>query len=95
MLFHSGSLSTHDPALNQIASAGWVEVAPADARTYRLEEGQTVVVKSRRGALEAKVKISRKQAKGIVYIPYHFASHPVNRLTSKELTATYVSLEKV
>jgi predicted molibdopterin-dependent oxidoreductase YjgC len=95
MLFHSGSLSTHAPALNEIGSGGWVEVSPADAGTYGLGEGQKVMVASRKGSLEAKVKISRKQAKGIVYIPCHFASHPVNRLTSRDLTPTRVKLEKV
>jgi len=41
------------------------------------------------------VKISRRQAKGMVYIPGHFAVHPVNRLTSRELVPTWVRLEKM
>jgi NADH-quinone oxidoreductase chain G len=95
MLFHSGSLSTHAPALNEIGPGGWVEVSPADAGTFGLGEGQKVMVTSRKGSLEAKVKISRKQAKGIVSVPCHFASHPVNRLTSRDLSPTRVRLEKV
>lgn len=95
MLFHSGSLSTHSPALNEIGSGGRVEVSPADARTYNFAEGQKVQVISPKGAIEATIKISRKQAQGIVYIPCHFADHPVNRLTSRDLTPTRVKLEKV
>ena len=95
MLFHSGSLSSHAPALNEIGPGGRVEVSPADARTFGLGEGQKVKVTSGKGSLEAMVKISRKQAKGMVYIPCHFASHPVNRLTSRDLTPTRVRLEKV
>ncbi len=95
MLFHSGSMSTHSPALNQLGSGGWVEVSPADAGTFGLEEGQKVMVTSSRGSLEAKVKISRKQVKGMVYMPCHFASHPVNRLTGRDLAPTRVRLEKV
>jgi NADH-quinone oxidoreductase chain G len=95
MLFHSGSLSSHAPALNEIGPGGRVEVSPADARTFGLGEGQKVKVASRKGSLEATVKISRKQAKGMVYIPCHFASHPVNRLTSRDLTPTWVRLEKM
>ena len=95
MLFHSGSLSTHSPALNEIGPGGWVEVSPADAGTFGLNEGQKVKITSRKGSLEAKVKISRKQVKGMVYMPCHFASHPVNRLTSRDLTPTWIRLEKV
>jgi NADH-quinone oxidoreductase chain G len=95
MLFHSGSLSTHAPALNELGSGGRVEVSPADARAYGLGDAEKVLVTSRMGSLEAKVKISRKQAKGMVYIPCHFAAHPVNRLTSRELVPTWVKLEKM
>jgi hypothetical protein len=31
----------------------------------------------------------------MVYIPCHFAAHPVNRLTSRELVPTRVKLEKI
>jgi NADH-quinone oxidoreductase chain G len=95
MLFHSGSLSTHAPALNEVGPGGLIEVSPADAKAFGFAEGQNVLVRSRTGSLEARVKISRKQVHGIVYIPGHFASHPVNRLTSKDLTPTRVKLEKV
>jgi predicted molibdopterin-dependent oxidoreductase YjgC len=70
-------------------------VSPADARAYGLGDGEKVLVTSRMGSLEAKVKISRRQAKGMVYIPCHFAAHPVNRLTSRELVPTRVKLEKI
>jgi predicted molibdopterin-dependent oxidoreductase YjgC len=95
MLFHSGSLSTHSPALNEIGPGGRVEVSTADAGTFGLGDGQKVKITSSKGSLEAKVTISRKQVKGMVYMPCHFASHPVNRLTGRDLTSTWVRLEKV
>lgn len=95
MLFHSGSLSTHSPALNEIGPGGRVEVSPADAGILGLGEGQKVKITSAKGSLEATVTISRKQVKGMVYMPCHFASHPVNRLTGRDLAPTRVRLEKV
>ncbi len=93
-IFHSGSLSTRSPELNQIGPGGWIEIAPEDARHYQLEDDQSVVVTSPRGTVELKVKISRNQTAGAVFIPYHFAAQPANRLTGKDLLPTYVTLQK-
>ncbi|MDX1778661.1 MAG: molybdopterin-dependent oxidoreductase, partial [Thermodesulfobacteriota bacterium] len=94
VLFHSGSLSTHSPELNQISPGGWVEIAPQDARHFQLDDGQPVVITSPRGTIESTVKINRKQSPGMVFIPYHFEAQPVNRLTGKDLSLTYVTLQK-
>lgn len=94
ILFHSGSFSTKSPELNQIGPGGWVEVNPEDAKKYQFAAGQLVVVRSRRGAIRLKVKISKKQRKGMVFIPYHFDAQPVNLLTSKNLAPTFVELGK-
>jgi NADH-quinone oxidoreductase chain G len=94
VLFHSGSLSTHSPELNQISPGGWAEIAPEDARNFQLDDGQPVVIASPRGTIESTVKINRKQAPGMVFIPYHFETQPVNRLTGKDLSLTYVTLKK-
>jgi predicted molibdopterin-dependent oxidoreductase YjgC len=94
VLFHSGSLSTHSPELSQIGPGGWVAIGPEDARRYQLDDGQSVLVRSLRGEIKVQVKINRQQTKGTVFIPYHFAEQPVNRLTSKDLEPTYVTLQK-
>jgi predicted molibdopterin-dependent oxidoreductase YjgC len=94
ILFHSGSLSTHSPELNQISPGGWVEIAPQDARNFQLDDGQPVVITSPRGTIESTVKINRKQSPGMVFVPYHFEDQPVNRLTGKDLSLTYVTLQK-
>jgi NADH-quinone oxidoreductase chain G len=93
VLFHSGTLSTHSPELNQISPGGWVEIAPEDAKNYQLDDGQPVVITSPRGTIESTVKINRKQSPGMVFIPYHFEAQPVNRLTGKDLSLTYVTLK--
>lgn len=95
IIFHSGSLSTRSPELNQVGPGGWVEVSAEDAKEYQLEDGQLVSVKSPRGEIEVKARISKNQTKGSVFIPYHFESQPVNTLTSKDLTPTFVNIKKV
>ena len=94
VLFHSGSLSTRSPELNQVGPGGWVEMNPADAGTYGLTDGQSVRVTSRNGQIAATVKINKKQTKGTVFIPYHYESQPVHTLTSKDLRPTFVDIKK-
>ena len=94
VLFHSGSLSTHSPELCQIGAGGWIEIAPEDARSCQLDQGQFVFVRSLRGEIKAQVRISRNQTRGTVFVPYHFAAQPVNTLTGKDLAPTRVALHK-
>jgi predicted molibdopterin-dependent oxidoreductase YjgC len=94
VLFHSGSLSTKSPELDQVGPGGWVAMNPEDAATYQLTEGQSVWVTSRRGDISLTVKFNKKQTKGTVFIPYHFETQPVNTLTSKDLRPTFVEIRK-
>jgi len=94
ILFHSGSLSSKSPELNQLDPGGWVEMSLEDARDYQLTDGQSVVVKSKKGEITLKVRINKKQTKGAVFIPYHFESQPVNTLTNKDLHPTFVEVRK-
>jgi predicted molibdopterin-dependent oxidoreductase YjgC len=95
VLFHSGSLSTKSPELNQVGPGNWVEVHPEDASGYQLTDGQEVLVKSKRGEIKVRVKMSKQQMRGTIFIPYHFESQPVNTLTSKDLTPIFVAIKKV
>ena len=45
-------------------------------------EGQEVKVKSRRGELQIKVKVSPETSKGVVFIPFHFDGANANVLTN-------------
>ena len=83
------------PELNQVGPGGWVEVSKEDAGKYQLEDDQLVLVKSPKGEIEVKVRISTQQPEGTVFIPYHFESQPVNTLTGKDLTPAFVTLQKV
>lgn len=94
VLFHSGSLSTRSPELDQVGPGGWVAMNPEDAAKYQLADGQSVWVTSRQGEILLTVKFNKKQAKGTVFIPYHFESQPVNTLTSKDLRPTFVNIRQ-
>jgi predicted molibdopterin-dependent oxidoreductase YjgC len=83
--YHTGTMSMRTDGLNQIAPEAFVEISPQDARKFELEEGNRVNIDSRRGTIQARVKISRKAVDGTVFIPFHFAAAAANRLTNSAL----------
>jgi formate dehydrogenase alpha subunit len=83
--YHTGTMSMRTAGLNEIAPEAFVEIAPQDARKFELEEGALVTIASRRGDIQARIKISRKAVAGTVFIPFHYAAAAANRLTNAAL----------
>jgi anaerobic selenocysteine-containing dehydrogenase len=65
-----------------------------DAAGKGLKDDDAVVVKSRHGEVRAKVKMSRKQPEGVIFIPYHFENVPVNALTDRSMKYVRVNVER-
>jgi formate dehydrogenase major subunit len=83
--YHTGTMTMKTEGLNDRAPGTFVEISPADAAKLDLIDGQKVKVASRRGEIEADVKISDKAVSGTVFLPFHFATAAANRLTNSAL----------
>jgi formate dehydrogenase alpha subunit len=83
--YHTGTMSMRTDGLNQIAPEAFVEISPQDAHKLEMQEGTLVNIDSRRGTIQARIKISRKAVDGTVFIPFHFAAAAANRLTNSAL----------
>jgi formate dehydrogenase alpha subunit len=83
--YHTGTMTMKTGGLNQIAPEAFVEISPQDASEFELEEGVLVNIASRRGTIQARIKISRKAVNGTVFIPFHYAAAAANRLTNAAL----------
>ena len=83
--YHTGTMTMRTEGLNEIAPEAFVEISPQDARKYDLEDGALVTIASRRGDIQARIKISRKAVAGTVFIPFHYAAAAANRLTNAAL----------
>jgi formate dehydrogenase alpha subunit len=83
--YHTGTMSMKTAGLNEIAPEAFVEISSQDARKLKLEEGSRVNIDSRRGTIQARIKISRKAVSGTVFIPFHYAQAAANRLTNAAL----------
>jgi formate dehydrogenase major subunit len=83
--YHTGTMTMKSAGIMDIAPDCFVEISPQDARKFGLEEGVAVNIASRRGNIQAKIKISTKAVSGTVFIPFHYAVAAANRLTNAAL----------
>ena len=83
--YHTGTMTRKSKGLNAQVSECFVEMSRQDAADHGLSDGEMVKVASRRGGIKARVKVSPKMEKGILFLPFHFAEAAANRLTNAKL----------
>jgi formate dehydrogenase alpha subunit len=83
--YHTGTMTMKSDGLMDRAPECFVEISPADAGRYKLEDGSRVAVASRRGRIDVLLKVSDKAVSGTVFIPFHFAEAAANELTHAAL----------
>ena len=83
--YHTGTMTMKTGGLNEIAPECFVEISPEDAQRFAIQDGVQVGIASRRGRIQARVKISPKAVQGTVFLPFHYAQAAANRLTNAAL----------
>jgi formate dehydrogenase major subunit/formate dehydrogenase alpha subunit len=83
--YHTGTMTMKTEGLNEIAPECFVEISPADAKSFAMPDGALVSIASRRGRIQARLKISPKAVQGTVFLPFHYAQAAANRLTNAAL----------
>lgn len=83
--YHTGTMTRKVEGLNQIAPSAVVEINKEDAKKLKINDGEKVKVKTRRGEIEVKAKITEKIMEGVIFIPFHFKEAAANILTNPEI----------
>jgi formate dehydrogenase major subunit len=83
--YHTGTMTRKSKGLEKIAPECLIEISATDAQALKIAEGERVKVLSRRGDLEARIKITERSPKGTIFIPFHYAEAAANRLTQTAL----------
>jgi formate dehydrogenase alpha subunit len=83
--YHTGTMTMKSDGLNDRAPECFVEISAEDAKSYGLGDGTVVEISSRRGNIQASIKISDHAVTGTIFIPFHFAQAAVNKLTNAAL----------
>jgi formate dehydrogenase alpha subunit len=80
--YHTGTMTRRVAGLNVLRREGEVEINPEDASSLGIKDGEKVKVISRRGEVEARAKVTEVSPVGVVFMTFHFAESPANRLTN-------------
>ena len=83
--FHTATMTRRAKALNHYCPEAALEINPEDAKNLSINDGDKIVVSSRRGNITTNVKVSERVEKGVVFGCFHFAESAINNLTNPVL----------
>ncbi len=79
--WHTGTMTRRSKSLDAEVRTGWVEINIADASRLGIEDGEVVLVSSRRGRIEIPARVTGDIKEGVLFIPFHFKECAANILT--------------
>lgn len=81
--WHSGSMTMRCRALKGAMPDAYVEMNPQDAADMGLPNGSKVVVESRRGSIEAELRLNFRSIpkRGNVFVPFYDENIAINKVT--------------
>jgi len=82
--WHTGSMTRRSDTLHNEVPEGYVEINTDDAQRLGIKNKETVKVSTRRGEIEVPARVTDDIVAGIIFIPFHFAEHSANVLTSAD-----------
>jgi len=83
--WHTGAMSRRATALDAIEPQAFVAIHPEDGARLGVGDGDRVEVRSRRGVIRLAVRLTVRENRGSVFIPFHFREAAANLLTLDEL----------
>jgi formate dehydrogenase major subunit/formate dehydrogenase alpha subunit len=79
--YHSGTMTRRAEPLAWREPRGYAEINASDAAAIELQDNYAVVIKSRRGTVRTRAKISNRVPPGTVFLAFHWREAPANMLT--------------
>jgi formate dehydrogenase major subunit len=83
--WHTGAMTRRAKALDAIAPEAFVSMHPDDAAELEVREGDRVEIESRRGSIRLVARLTTREGRGAVFVPFHFREAAANLLTLDEL----------
>ena len=80
--YHTRTMTGKSDDINRIAGRSFVEIHPTDAAKKGIAQGDQVKVASRRGEVIVEARVTERVSEGVIFMPFHFAEAPANRLTN-------------
>lgn len=80
--YHTGTMTLRSDGIREYYPEEYLEINPADADKWGINDGDRVKVSSRRGAIEITARLTGRVTPGMVFTSFHFPDAPVNKLTN-------------
>jgi formate dehydrogenase major subunit len=102
--YHSRTQTGRSKGLNELLSEEFADISVEDAQRLGIQDGEKIVVRSRRGRVEVKAHVSPRIPLGMVWMSFHFRAGSANWLTNTaydtktqtaEFKACAVAVEKI
>ncbi len=102
--YHTGTMTRNSEPIDKHEPEAYIEISAEDAKNLEINDHDRVKISSRRGEVETYARIVNRVQPGQLFMPFHYAESPANRLTLDELDpeakipelkVTAVKLEKV
>jgi formate dehydrogenase major subunit len=102
--YHTRTQTGRCEGLNDILGEETADISPQDAAELNIRDGETIRVRSRRGEVRIKARVTARVPRGLVWMSFHFRDTCANWLTNpafdpSTLTAEYkacaVRIEKL
>ncbi len=84
--WHTMTRTGKIPKLANQAVTPFVEVHTEDAKTHAITEGDMVIVRSPRGQVTVKAKLTERITRGVVFMPFHWGDLFANGIAANNLT---------
>jgi predicted molibdopterin-dependent oxidoreductase YjgC len=84
LIFGSEDLSNRTPIMTEVIPPVFIELNEEDAKAEGIRDGEEVCVRSVKGGLRVRAKVSKQIPSRVVFIPEGFLANPVNRLLSED-----------
>jgi formate dehydrogenase major subunit len=79
--WHTGSMTRRTRALDSLEPEAFVGIHPEDASELGIGDGDRVRVTSRRGSVSLRARITLRECRGAVFLPFHYREASANLLT--------------
>ena len=79
--YHTGTMTRRSDPLAWVEPRGYVEINPEDAAAVEVLDDRAVVIKSRRGIVRTRAKITENVPPGTIFLAFHWREAPANMLT--------------
>lgn len=86
--YHSATMTNRVEGIRKMFPKSFIQIHPADAEKLSIKDGEKIKVISRRGEVKTNARVTDVVKKGLLFMPFHFADGPANRLTNPALDCT-------